>query len=170
MRLTIPRDAAGNPEIRFRLIRERRPLSLLIRRRTNCAVSHGEIADADGWWIGAQPAGGVMRRAPGYIAPSFELRVAIPASEAAAQAFYDFAAAQIGKPYDWRAILRLALGIAAARHDWRDPAQWFCFELVMAAMERAGLIALPPELPIVAVTGNELIVAAAAGAHRFTRS
>jgi uncharacterized protein YycO len=40
---------------------------------------------------------------------------------------------QLGKPYDWGAIVGIAL-----HRDWRAPDKWFCSELVAWACEQAG--------------------------------
>lgn len=42
---------------------------------------------------------------------------------------------QLGKPYDWRAIL----GWITSDRDWADDSAWFCFELVAAAAKAGGL-------------------------------
>lgn len=44
-----------------------------------------------------------------------------------------FAMAQIGKPYDWLAIVGFGL-----RRDWHDDDAWFCSELVAGAFAYAG--------------------------------
>lgn len=44
-----------------------------------------------------------------------------------------WALGEIGKPYDWQAIIGMPL-----RRDWRSPDCWFCSELVCAACEQAG--------------------------------
>lgn len=45
-----------------------------------------------------------------------------------------FCRSQVGKPYDWKAVLGIGL-----HRDWRDDAAWFCSELVAAALEYAGI-------------------------------
>lgn len=44
-----------------------------------------------------------------------------------------WAAEQIGKPYDWRALIGMPF-----RADWRDPRAYFCSELWQRAFEIAG--------------------------------
>jgi hypothetical protein len=44
-----------------------------------------------------------------------------------------FARTQIGKPYDFGAILGLGI-----QRDWHNPNRWFCSELVTASAEYAG--------------------------------
>lgn len=42
--------------------------------------------------------------------------------------FYDFARAQINKPYDFGAVFGDLI-----HHDWRNPNKWYCSELPFAA-------------------------------------
>jgi cell wall-associated NlpC family hydrolase len=49
------------------------------------------------------------------------------------QAVIAAAASQIGKPYDYTAILGLGL-----RRDWQEEDAWFCSELVAWAFQHAG--------------------------------
>lgn len=46
-----------------------------------------------------------------------------------------FLEAQLGKPYDWRAIIAMPLQI-----DWHRKDAWFCSELVAKALHHSGLI------------------------------
>jgi len=50
--------------------------------------------------------------------------------EAAASAFM---AQQLGKRYDWTALVGIVL-----RADWADPSRWFCSELAAAAVQAGG--------------------------------
>lgn len=69
-----------------------------------------------------------------------------------------FAAAQIGKPYDWKGIWGFA-----TRNDWENPDKWFCSELASAALLNAGirLLWLPSykQSPTVATASPILSVA-----------
>ena len=47
---------------------------------------------------------------------------------------YDFAMAQIGKPYDYTALMGNLL-----HRDWQEDDSWFCSELVAAAFAHAGV-------------------------------
>ena len=40
---------------------------------------------------------------------------------------------QIGKPYDWVALLSFIV-----RHDWASPRKWFCSELASMAWDKGG--------------------------------
>ena len=93
--------------------------------------THVEAVMPDGTLLGAHYEGGVQARRPGYDAGKIrrELLVSIPADAAMTDAFHAFLRAQLGKPYDKRAILAFVLG-----HEWQDPAAWFCSELQAAAL------------------------------------
>lgn len=98
--------------------------------------SHVDAVMPEGALLGARTDGGVAMRPASYLAPgSVSGRFAVPADEAATQAFYDLLRGQLGKPYDWRAIV----GFAAGR-DWRDPGAWFCSELQAWALEGVGAL------------------------------
>lgn len=49
-------------------------------------------------------------------------------------AFYDYAFAQVGKPYDKLAIIAFFIA-----RDWRDEGAWFCDEYLLACTEQAKL-------------------------------
>jgi beta-lactamase class D len=48
--------------------------------------------------------------------------------------FYEILQTQIGKPYDWRAIVSFVFG----DREWQNADSWFCSELQIWAMEQAG--------------------------------
>ena len=85
--------------------------------------------------LGARFQGGVRVRPYDYLPQMRAHHMEIPSSFEQSARFYDFLFAQIGKPYDWRAIA----GFAIAR-DWRDLNAWFCSELFLAALEYSGRI------------------------------
>ena len=78
--------------------------------------------------VGAMPGAGVELGLP----PPPTARTEIYEVKAPAEVIY-FAVAQVGKPYDWDALLGMPF-----RKDWRDPSKWFCSELVTAAFEAGG--------------------------------
>jgi hypothetical protein len=104
------------------------PVSAAIRIETHSWASHAEFVDAaTGVTLGAHALGGVKirpyqpdryRQVRRYTAPFIELA-------------FQAASSQIGKPYDFSAIL----GIAFNR-NWRDRRRWFCSELVAWAFEQ----------------------------------
>lgn len=98
-------------------------------------ASHVEAVMPDGTLLGAHYDGGVQARPRGYDAAVMqrELIVSLPCAAAAEQRFLDFLRAQLGKPYDLRAIVSLV-----AERDWRTRDAWFCSELQAAALEASG--------------------------------
>jgi hypothetical protein len=59
---------------------------------------------------------------------------------------------QDGKPYDWRAILGFGMG----ERDWRVPDSWFCSELQARALEVAGILNFPADVPMWRITPRDL--------------
>lgn len=64
-----------------------------------------------------------------------------------------FLNSQVGKPYDWRAILAFPF-----RGSWQKRDAWFCSELVYEAL-RVGGGKLPDRLPANRITPRDLWVA-----------
>jgi len=94
-------------------------------------ATHVETLMPDGTLLGAHASGGVQARPNDYNKGRFsrQLFVPIPATPEQTDAFHTFLRAQIGKPYDFEAIV----GIVAQR-DWRDDKAWMCSELVAAGL------------------------------------
>lgn len=108
------------------------PASWLIRAGTWSAWSHVALVDGD--QVIESVMGHGVRRVSLYSAIRRASRHALvnlptrnPALIVAA------AAAQIGKPYDYTAILGLGL-----HRDWQEDDAWFCSELVAWAFQQAG--------------------------------
>lgn len=70
-------------------------------------------------------------------ASAHEVRDVPVPDEAAALAWLQ---AQVGKRYDWTAIVGFVF-----RGRWADPDAWFCSELAEAAIEAGGLVRFRPE-------------------------
>lgn len=120
--------------IRIRLVRDRGLLSTAICWWTWGKWSHVEICVPDGY-LGARLIGGVQVRAFDYIRPRREEFREIAVTENEVGRFMAFARAQIGKPYDWLAIVGFGL-----RGRWSvAPHRWFCSELVDASFAAAGV-------------------------------
>src|SRR6185312_13077289 len=172
MNRSCPRDEYGRALIRLRLIAEgpKDLIGWIIRLRTNSAWNHIDAEDADGDWLGARARGGVARRPRDYVKPARSLILDIPAGELACGRFYRFLEDQLSKPYDFGAIAHLALGTAgrllAPGRKWDDPASWYCFELIFAALRAARLVRVPDYLPIRSVCGGEIVAAATGLWHR----
>lgn len=109
------------------------PGSWLIRIATWSRWSHVAVVDGSDVIESTLQHGGVKRR------PLFEFldeyrhfefaEWSLP-DEPAAMAFLQ---AQLGKPYDWTALLGFAL-----RRDWAEDDAWFCNELAEAAAVAGG--------------------------------
>jgi len=109
----------------------------------------GARSDAVG---GAKP--GVWTRAPDYEKWKIKKTFTLPCYKAQHDAFYRFAADQIGKPYDKNSIVGFFTG-REVREDWRNPSAWFCAELWAAALEES-LISGQIFLPVNKVCPNSL--------------
>ncbi|MEW6612718.1 MAG: YiiX/YebB-like N1pC/P60 family cysteine hydrolase [Pseudomonadota bacterium] len=112
--------------------RRRHPGSALIRVATWSRWSHVALVDGDEVIEAAAPHG--VRRASVGAAIDRAARCALvelPARDPAA--VLAAAASQLGKPYDWTAVLGLGL-----RRDWQEEDAWFCSELVAWAFQHAG--------------------------------
>ena len=108
------------------------PMSAAIRLGTWSDWSHVAIIDGDEVIEATAPAG--VRRFPVVQAINHAKRGAIvelPCRDP--QAVIAAAVSQIGKPYDYTAILGLGL-----RRNWQEEDAWFCSELVAWAFQHAG--------------------------------
>lgn len=108
--------------------------SWLIRLFTWSPWSHVAVVENDEFVIDATfKHGGVRRRALREVlaaSSAFELvEIELPEESAA----LTFLRAQIGKPYDWTAILGFI-----GRSHWEEDDAWFCNELAEAAMVAGG--------------------------------
>lgn len=109
------------------------PMSAAIRLGTWSDWSHVAIIDGDEVIEAVALAG--VRRFPVVQAIARAKRavvVELPCLDP--RAVIAAAASQIGKPYDYSAILGLGL-----RRDWQEDDAWFCSELVAWAFQQAGL-------------------------------
>lgn len=112
-------------------------VSTLVRWQTRSVYSHAGLYLPDGSTIESWHRGGVARNewlgavhTPGTVVDLF--RVAAPVEWDAALVF---AAAQIGKGYDFRGCARFLTRRGPDCH----PARWFCSSLVFAAVEQGGV-------------------------------
>ncbi len=103
--------------------------------------THCETVLSDGQRLGSWfHQGGVRIRPANYEASeggfTKELWVHLKATPAQEEAFYAFLHAQIGKPYDWKAIV----GFVISGRDWQEPDSWDCSELFASALAACGLL------------------------------
>jgi hypothetical protein len=106
-------------------------------------ATHVETLMPDGTLLGAHARDGVQARPRDYDKGRFlkEEFVHIPATPEQTEGFHTFLGAQIGKPYDFKAIFGIVL-----QRDWRNDKAWMCSELVTAGFcqDKVGLF--PPHL------------------------
>ena len=116
--------------------RQRGLASWLIRLACWSRWSHIAVVEDDQTLIHSTFLGGGVRRVSlfdflaEYSATEL-MEVSVP-DEAAALAFVR---AQIGRPYDWTALVGISL-----RRDWAEPDKWFCSELFEACLLAGGLV------------------------------
>jgi len=108
------------------------PISAVIRAATWSRWSHVSVVDG-GSVIEAAPLHGVRRVSLGGVISQSDdwILIALPCANPAA--VIAAAASQIGKPYDYTAILGLGL-----HRDWQEDDSWFCSELVAWGFNSAG--------------------------------
>src|SRR6478672_10407102 len=116
----------------IRLVSGKGISSGIIKLGTFSKWSHVDLVTPDGCYLGARLDGGVRARNPGYDGPNADVQFAhVAMTQAQEFDLWKFAYEQIGKPYDFSAILGIAF-----RRDWREDDAWFCSELVAAAFEQ----------------------------------
>lgn len=112
--------------------------AVAIRAVTWSKYSHVALLDGDEVIEATWPAVRVAPLAEVIAAHSAHAIVELPCRDP--QAVIAAAASQIGKPYDYTAILGLGL-----RRDWQEEDAWFCSELVAWAFQQGGSPLFRPE-------------------------
>jgi hypothetical protein len=156
----------GNQVIRLQFVREAALSSDLIAwfshgggfSHVDAVGPRGELWGARSDLVGTIPSGVQIRPADYH---TFVHRVifTLQVSPDQRKAFWRFLYAQVGKPYDSKAIWAFAFD-----RDWRATDSWICSELQMAALEAAGIV---PALyvPTVKITPRDVaLVISAIGA------
>jgi hypothetical protein len=133
-------------EIQVRFVRGTLWDAKLIEWQTRAWCSHCEAILPNERTLGAMLQGGVKIRP--FTDRNYRDVVRwedwhIPCESYQCVNFYAFLCDQEGKPYDWRAIVSFAMG----GRDWRNPNAWFCSELMVAALQQAGLYTPPAQIP-----------------------
>jgi uncharacterized protein YycO len=125
--------------------------SALIRFGTRCEWSHAGFYDAEqDTYLSAHIDGGVRVRTWGEERYSKACLYTAPGIEDA----YKWALTQVGKRYDWKAII----GIASNK-DWHDQDHYICSELVAMAFEVTGKPLLNPDAQVWRITPRDLLLA-----------
>lgn len=134
---------------------------------TQGEVSHVDIVLSDGRLLGSRDdiingiKKGVQIRPPGYANWKIVVPVSLPCPQDMEKNFYQFAMAEIGKPYDEMGIAAFVFGSIIGR-DWRDDSAWFCSEYVGAMLEKCGYFATPLATPTNKLAPSGLLLACSA--------
>lgn len=107
-------------------------VSRAIRHITWSEFSHVDLVVREGL-LGAQ-ADGVKIRPDNYCKVTKVQVVTVDVPDMVAGKVLLFCKSQIGKPYDYTALLGNLV-----HRDWQEQDSWFCSELIAAAFEQAGL-------------------------------
>ena len=119
----------------------------LMSKWNHVAIQVGDaVYEAVSW-------GGVIRRPYSQFAKSWHRVASVEVEVAEPLTLYKFLSMQLGKPYDWKAILAFPF-----RGSWQSHEAWFRSELVYEALMVCGGM-LPDRLPSNRVTPRDLWVA-----------
>lgn len=122
-------------KIHLRFIRDDGIISRLIRWQdwsSGGSYSHVEFRLPTGY-LGSQAPDGVKLRPLNYCTPTEEWLCCVDVPDYVGEKILEFARAQIGKPYDWKAIVGFII-----RRDWMNDNSWTCSELVTFTFLQAG--------------------------------
>ena len=97
-------------------------------------LDDGRLLGARSDWVGERPPG-VQIRPPEYLPFKRRIVIQMQCQPEQRNAYIDFLYKQIGKPYDYQAIMAFLFN-----RDWRQPDSWICSELQSAAAEAAGIV------------------------------
>jgi uncharacterized protein YycO len=121
--------------------------------------SHCEAVLPDGTRLGSWfLKGGVRIRPADYDAGSFsrEMFIRIKATTAQEIAFYSFLRAEVGKPYDWRAIISFYSKMSG--RDWQADDSWECSELIGSAFAACGILPKHMAVKFSRITPRDLVL------------
>jgi uncharacterized protein YycO len=102
--------------------------------------THVDILLGNGNLLGSRFVGGVQIRHPGYKKFSKTEIIEFQVTDDQFKAFLSIAHREIGKPYDWRAILSFFVN-----RNWEEEGSWFCSELVAWCLFQAKILKKLPE-------------------------
>jgi hypothetical protein len=107
------------------------------------------------------PGGVIIRQfnAWPYLEPPKIARV--QCSDDVARKTVDFVRAQIGRPFDKKALwafLRDRAGAPKTDRNWRDPSAWYCSEVQARGLEVGGLFPYPLIQPKNLISPNTLLI------------
>lgn len=126
--------------VRLQFVQGRALTSSAISWFSSGHFSHVDIVLPDDRLLGARSDAadgvkGVAVRRANYELWNKRVVFSVPATNVQVATAYKFAFAQVGKPYDHTAILGFMFNRA-----WMDSDSWYCSELAMAMLEKAGVL------------------------------
>jgi uncharacterized protein YycO len=106
-------------------------------------ATHVEAVTPEGTLIGAM-SDGVKAREPFYDAGKFnqEMFLEVSATPEQEDIFYEYLLSQIGKPYDYGAVLSFFY----PSRDWQESDHWDCAELIGTSLAMGGFF--PQEMAV----------------------
>jgi uncharacterized protein YycO len=124
--------------IRLRFVRHKGIFSWLtsLAQYNDFPYSHVEAIRGDtcisSWFLN----GGVRVEPADYDKGTFQIEkfMDVPATPDQEKSFFVFLSNQVGKPYDWRAIVSFY-----THRGWQEEAAWECAELIAAALVECGI-------------------------------
>lgn len=145
------------PNIRLRFVGGTSLVSDIIRKfEDGFWATHVEAVLLDGQHVlGAYLGLGVAIRPLGYDAGQFDREefVDLPATQEQFDQFWAFLHAQVGKPYDDKAVLGIAM-----QRDWQSPDSWFCAEIDASALCKCGIFPAHLATSLNHVTPRDLLL------------
>lgn len=118
--------------IRLRFLQEADPGAHIIHFWTWSQINHVDIILPEGY-LGARIIGGVQIRSFNYVKPIKEWFTHIDVTPEVEQKAIAWARLQIGKSYDWSAILGFGF-----KRDWHQDSSWNCSELAGEMFVQGG--------------------------------
>jgi hypothetical protein len=132
---------------------------MAIRAYSHSWPCHVDAVMPDGRLLGAQssemagvPAGVQIRPADYYTWEKSQV-ITLNATPDQEKSFWDFLNAQIGCSYNWPSILAFAIGM-----DVTEKGEWFCSELIAAALEKCSFFDKPLSTPPEQITPGALLL------------
>ena len=139
--------------------------SRVIEYWTRCEWSHVEAISSTSlfYTFGAMLRGGVRWRNTldsAYDGMKKSRTVRIPCTDEQYADFWNFLSTQNEKPYDRAAILSFSptLRFAVKDRHWQDESAWFCSELQLAALVKAGILYLTEDTVVDSFSPRDLWV------------
>jgi hypothetical protein len=154
------------PTIILRFVRSKGLTSdAIVLREQTCmpfTPSHVECVTPEGKWLGQRSDGGMLAREAGYDHDEVatmndgrrcELFVELPSTQEQHKTFYVRAAASIGEPYDWKAILGFAVG-------WHEHEKFhaICSAKMLLLLRASGYFQWPVVVPAHLVDPRDLLL------------